>query len=60
MAVGDNFYTGGKYNYEGVISHMDEKWDTMWTQVYDGSLSQVPWHAVLGNHDCTLSIFKFM
>jgi hypothetical protein len=56
MAVGDNFYTGGKYNYEGVISHLDEKWDSMWTQVYGGSLSQVPWHAVLGNHDCNFLI----
>jgi predicted MPP superfamily phosphohydrolase len=52
MAVGDNFYAGGKYDYAGVKSTTDEKWTKIWAETYKGSLANVPWYAVLGNHDC--------
>ncbi len=58
VAVGDNFYYGGDYNYDGIMSVIDDKWEDMWLNVYDQSLSTVPWFAVLGNHDCKLIILK--
>lgn len=51
LSVGDNFYYGGDYNYEGVISPLDDKWGSLWSSMYDGPLATVPWLSVLGNHD---------
>jgi len=45
VAVGDNFYENG------VASATDPQWRSSFENVYrDGSL-QVPWFAILGNHD---------
>ncbi|KAG9288457.1 hypothetical protein G9A89_015663 [Geosiphon pyriformis] len=49
--VGDNFYEGGVYDYQGVKSVEDEKWKTIWLEVYKGKLSTIPWYSVAGNHD---------
>ena len=51
VSVGDNFYYGGGYNYDGVLSAQDDKFRYTWENVYDGSLSNLVWYAVLGNHD---------
>lgn len=47
IALGDNFYTSG------VTSTTDTLWTTIWMNVYlgEGSPLNVPWYAVLGNHD---------
>ena len=47
IALGDNFYSSG------VSSVTDSLWSTMWKNVYltDSSPLNVPWYAVLGNHD---------
>ncbi|CAG8566337.1 8622_t:CDS:2, partial [Paraglomus occultum] len=50
--VGDNFYKGGKYDYQGVQTVDDEKWNTIWLDVYNGKkLSSINWYTVAGNHD---------
>lgn len=51
ISVGDNFYFGGGYNYDGVISVNDDKFINNWEKVYDGPLSHLDWYSVLGNHD---------
>lgn len=47
ITLGDNFYTSG------VTSTTDTLWTTIWKNVYlaDSSPLNVPWYAVLGNHD---------
>lgn len=47
ILLGDNFYNSG------VTSTTDALWTTLWKNVYltDGSPLNVPWYAVLGNHD---------
>ena len=42
---GDNFYESG------VDSISDDKWQTTFEAIYDAPALQVPWYAVLGNHD---------
>ncbi|KAJ3203814.1 Tartrate-resistant acid phosphatase type 5 [Entophlyctis luteolus] len=56
MALGDNFYKGGIYNYEGVQSTNDPKFTTLWQDVFNGTtLSTLPWWIILGNHDWYLN-----
>lgn len=45
IAVGDNFYD------RGVESTADAQWQESFEQVYAAPALQVPWYAVLGNHD---------
>lgn len=47
ILLGDNFYNSG------VTSTTDTLWNTLWRNVYliSGSPLNVPWYAVLGNHD---------
>jgi acid phosphatase len=45
LALGDNFYD------KGVESVDDPLWKSMFEDVYTHPALQVPWHAVLGNHD---------
>jgi acid phosphatase len=45
LAVGDNFYE------DGVASVTDPQWQTSFEKVYTAPSLQVPWHAILGNHD---------
>lgn len=45
LAVGDNFYE------DGVASVEDPQWETSFEKVYSAPSLQVPWYAVLGNHD---------
>jgi tartrate-resistant acid phosphatase type 5 len=45
LAVGDNFYN------DGVASVDDPQWQTSFEKVYTAPSLQVPWHAILGNHD---------
>jgi tartrate-resistant acid phosphatase type 5 len=45
IAVGDNFYE------DGVTSIHDEQWKKSFEDVYTSSSLQVPWYAILGNHD---------
>lgn len=47
LAVGDNFYDAG------VTSIDDPLWLSMYEHVYTHPALQVPWHAMLGNHDYT-------
>jgi tartrate-resistant acid phosphatase type 5 len=51
VSVGDNFYKGAEYDYDGVMSAQDSKWETLWNQMYKGILGRVPWFSTLGNHD---------
>ncbi|KAJ3190771.1 hypothetical protein HK101_008369 [Irineochytrium annulatum] len=51
ISVGDNFYAGGDYSYDGVQSDDDDKFTTLWSNVYKGHLSSIPWWVTLGNHD---------
>ena len=44
VSVGDNIYGSG------ATSVGDRQWKTKWSDIYDDNL-QVPWYAVLGNHD---------
>ncbi|KAJ3212417.1 Tartrate-resistant acid phosphatase type 5 [Entophlyctis luteolus] len=48
ISVGDNFYKGGSYDYDGIVSPDDSKFTNLWKNVYD---LDVPWWLVLGNHD---------
>ena len=45
ISVGDNFYDNG------VKSVDDPQWQSSFEQVYQAASLQVPWHAILGNHD---------
>lgn len=45
VLLGDNFYESG------VSSVMDEQWRTKFDSVYTASSLQIPFYAVLGNHD---------
>ena len=45
ISVGDNFYD------HGVKSVHDLQWLTSFETVYTAASLQVPWHAILGNHD---------
>jgi acid phosphatase len=45
ISVGDNFYE------HGVASVDDPQWQASFEKVYTAPSLQVPWHAVLGNHD---------
>lgn len=45
ISTGDNIYPGG------VESAQDEQWRTKFEQVYTGRSLEIPWYAVLGNHD---------
>lgn len=49
LAVGDNFYE------HGVASVDDPQWQSSFERVYTAPSLQVPWHAILGNHDYHLS-----
>jgi hypothetical protein len=61
IALGNNFFKGGRYSYDGVesinglpmsTSANDPKFTTLWKEVYSGAaLSKLPWWLVLGNHD---------
>jgi hypothetical protein len=45
LALGDNFYE------DGVSSDTDPQWQTTYSQVYTADSLNVPWYAILGNHD---------
>lgn len=45
ISLGDNFYE------DGVKSVTDERWQKSFERVYTAKSLQVPWYAVLGNHD---------
>jgi tartrate-resistant acid phosphatase type 5 len=45
ISVGDNFYD------DGVTGIDDPQWRASFENVYDAPSLQVPWHAILGNHD---------
>ena len=45
LALGDNFYE------DGVASADDPQWQTSFEAVYTAVSLQVPWYAILGNHD---------
>jgi len=45
ISVGDNFYE------DGVKSVDDPQWQTSFEKVYSAPSLQVPWRAILGNHD---------
>lgn len=45
MAVGDNFYE------DGVAGVDDPQWQSSFENVYTAASLQVPWYAILGNHD---------
>ncbi|GEO84064.1 MULTISPECIES: purple acid phosphatase family protein [Alphaproteobacteria] len=45
ISTGDNFYE------RGVENTSDRKWQTSFENVYVAPSLQVPWYAVLGNHD---------
>jgi hypothetical protein len=45
VSVGDNFYEGGLHSTD------DVEFAESFANVYDAASLQVPWHAILGNHD---------
>lgn len=45
VSTGDNFYENG------VDSIQDPRWQTSYEQIYHHASLQLPWFAVLGNHD---------
>jgi acid phosphatase len=45
LAIGDNFYS------DGVASTTDPLWQSVFEGVYTHPALQVPWYALLGNHD---------
>ncbi|CAG8458454.1 9528_t:CDS:2 [Scutellospora calospora] len=57
--VGDSFYRTSNSNttaldpndHEGVLNETDPKWNTYWLDVYNGTLSEITWYTVAGNHD---------
>lgn len=50
LSTGDNFYP------TGVTSIDDPQWTSKFEAMYDAGALPVPFHAVLGNHDCQGSI----
>ncbi|KAJ3164408.1 hypothetical protein HK101_000435 [Irineochytrium annulatum] len=55
MVLGDNFYQGGNFSYEGVQSVDDPKYKVLWEDVYSDYLTSIPWWFILGNHDWYLN-----
>ncbi|CAG8646558.1 8664_t:CDS:2, partial [Ambispora leptoticha] len=49
--VGDSFYVGGIYTYDGVSNASDPKFNTIWKKTYTGKLGEIPWYGVAGNHE---------
>ncbi|CAG8517156.1 3990_t:CDS:2 [Ambispora leptoticha] len=49
--VGDSFYVGGPYTYDGVSNSSDPKFNTIWKATYTGALANIPWYSVAGNHE---------
>ncbi|KAF0501609.1 Metallo-dependent phosphatase [Gigaspora margarita] len=56
--AGDNFYQkdnklpyNDKIDHEGVLSINDPKWHKYWLNVYNGTLKEIFWYMVAGNHD---------
>jgi len=45
LAVGDNFYE------DGVANDTDPQWQTSYRDVYVNTSLDIPWYAILGNHD---------
>ena len=45
LAVGDNFYE------DGVANDTDPQWQTSYRDVYTNTSLDIPWYAILGNHD---------
>lgn len=45
LAVGDNFYE------DGVANDTDPQWQTTYRDVYTHPSLDLPWYAILGNHD---------
>jgi len=45
LAIGDNFYE------DGVVSDTDPQWNTTYEEVYTNMSLDIPWYAILGNHD---------
>lgn len=45
LSLGDNFYE------DGVASDTDPQWQTTYQNVFAVPALQVPWYAILGNHD---------
>ena len=45
LAVGDNFYE------DGVANDTDPQWQTSYRDVYNHTSLDLPWYAILGNHD---------
>lgn len=45
LAVGDNFYN------DGVVDDQDPQWNATYADVYSDPSLQIPWYAILGNHD---------
>jgi len=51
VLLGDNFYIDTK------LTENSREWNTMFEEVYSGAyLSTVPFYAILGNHDVSLSL----
>lgn len=49
VSTGDNFYN------DGVASADDPQWKSKFETIYTGSALEIPWYAVLGNHDYRLN-----
>jgi len=45
LAVGDNFYE------DGVANDTDPQWQHTYREVYTAKSLDIPWYAILGNHD---------
>ena len=57
ISLGDNFYIGSSpafspsNDHSGVVNQTDPSWFNKYYNVYTGKGNQIPWYAVLGNHD---------
>ncbi|KAJ3278645.1 Tartrate-resistant acid phosphatase type 5 [Borealophlyctis nickersoniae] len=51
ISLGDNFYVGGNFSYDGVQNATDPKFNVLWRDVYQGALAKLPWWMTMGNHD---------
>ena len=52
LALGDNFYKNEAFGtHDGVLDEFDSQWEEVFRRVYRAEALQVPWFAVLGNHD---------
>jgi acid phosphatase len=45
VSVGDSIYPTGATSVD------DPQWKSKWSSVYSGPVMEVPWYAVMGNHD---------